>query len=56
MREPLKIEFESDSFSRLDETDDALFYETDRVVDSVGISALTTVEGIIGTLVVAKRG
>lgn len=52
MREHLKIEFDSDSFSRLDETDDALFFGADRFVDPADATALATVERIVETLVV----
>jgi SAM-dependent methyltransferase len=43
-----------DSFSRLDESDDTIFYETDRFVQHLDSLALATVEGIIGDLVVEE--
>jgi len=41
-----------DSFSRLDESDDSIFYATDRFVHHIDSLALTTVERIIGELVI----
>jgi SAM-dependent methyltransferase len=41
-----------DSFSRLDESDDAIFYATDRFVQHIDSLALATVERIIGELVI----
>ena len=41
-----------DSFSRLDESDDAIFYATDRFVQHIDSLALSTVERIIGGLVI----
>ena len=41
-----------DSFSRLDESDDSIFYETDRFVQHLDSLALSTVERIIAKLVV----
>ena len=52
MPEYKKIEFDSDSFSRLDETDDARFYELDRSDDPVDDTAMATVQQIVGTLVI----
>jgi len=43
-----------DSFSRLDESDDAIFYATDRFVHHIDSLALKTVERIIGELVVEE--
>ena len=43
-----------DSFSRLDESDDSLFYATDRFVQHIDSLALSTVERIIGELVVEE--
>ncbi|MGM0664748.1 MAG: class I SAM-dependent methyltransferase, partial [Thermodesulfobacteriota bacterium] len=40
-----------DAFSRLDESDDALFYRTDRFVSHLDRTALATVEHVIGTLI-----
>jgi class 3 adenylate cyclase len=47
--------FESDAFSRLDETEDRLFYSTDRFVDHLDAPALCKVEKIIGNLIVKKE-
>ena len=52
MRELPNIEFDSDSFSRLDETADSLLDEAARFIDPVDAIALATVERIIRTLVV----
>ena len=41
-----------DSFSRMDESDDSIFYATDRFVQHVDSLALATVERIIGELVI----
>jgi SAM-dependent methyltransferase len=41
-----------DAFSRLDESDDALFYVEDRLVPHLDALALATVEQIIGALIV----
>jgi SAM-dependent methyltransferase len=41
-----------DSFSRLDESDDSIFYATDRFVQHIDSLALATVERIIGELVI----
>ncbi|UCG14798.1 MAG: methyltransferase domain-containing protein [Deltaproteobacteria bacterium] len=43
-----------DSFSRLDESDDAIFYETDRFVQHLDSLALSTVEEIIQELVIEE--
>jgi len=43
-----------DSFSRLDESDDSIFYATDRFVQHIDSLALSTVERIIGELVVEE--
>ena len=43
-----------DSFSRLDESDDSVFYATDRFVQHIDSLALSTVERIIGELVVEE--
>jgi SAM-dependent methyltransferase len=45
-----KFDLEADAFSRLDETDDTLFYLRDRFVDHLDATALVTVERIIATL------
>jgi len=46
--------FNEDSFSRLDEADDSVFYATDRFVQHLDSLALSTVERIIGKLVVEE--
>jgi SAM-dependent methyltransferase len=43
-----------DSFSRLDESDDSIFYATDRFVQHIDSLALATVERIIGELVIEE--
>lgn len=43
-----------DAFSRADETDDSIFYERDRFVEHLDALALSTVEQIIGELVVEE--
>ena len=40
-----------DAFSRLDESDDSLFYATDRFVQHLDAAALDTVEQLIGSLI-----
>ena len=47
--------FAKDEFSRLDESDDAEFYAKDRFVSHLDSFALSTVEGIIGDLVIEKE-
>jgi SAM-dependent methyltransferase len=42
------------AFSRLDEGEDALFYETDRFVSHLDRTALATVEHVIGSLVTVE--
>ncbi|MEJ5365886.1 MAG: methyltransferase domain-containing protein [Desulfosoma sp.] len=44
-----------DAFRRLDESDDAVFYKTDRFVSHLDRTALETVEQIIGALVIEDR-
>ena len=44
-----------DAFSRLDETDDGLFYSRDRFVAHLDTTALATVEKIIGDLVIEEN-
>jgi len=46
--------FVTDAFSRLDESDDSEFYSRDRFVSHLDSLALSTVEELIGTLVVEK--
>lgn len=40
-----------DSFSRMDESDDALFYRKERFVSHLDSTALSTIESLIGTLI-----
>ena len=47
--------FPADAFSRLDESDDSEFYSKDRFVSHLDSLALSTVEKLIGTLVVEER-
>lgn len=47
--------YRRDSFSRLDESDDGLFYTTDRFVHHLDAIALATAEQLIGELVVENR-
>jgi SAM-dependent methyltransferase len=42
-------------FARQDETEDRLFYETDRMVSHLDSTALATVEELVGSLVVEQR-
>ena len=44
-----------DSFSRLDESDDSIFYAADRFVQHIDSLALSTVERIIGELVIENN-
>jgi len=46
--------FSEDSFSRLDESDDSIFYSRDRFVQHLDSLALSTVEKIIQELVIEK--
>ena len=46
--------FVTDAFSRLDESDDSEFYSRDRFVSHLDSLALSTVEKLIGTLVVEE--
>ena len=47
--------YTDEQFSRLDDSDDTDFYARDRFVDHLDSVALSTVEKLIGTLVVEKR-
>jgi SAM-dependent methyltransferase len=51
---PLSPIFHEDAFTRLDESDDGLFYATDRFVSHLDSLALRTVEKLIGELIVEK--
>jgi len=46
--------FSNEAFSRLDPSDDAVFYETDRFVSHLDSLALSTVRDIAGQLIVEK--
>lgn len=46
--------FPPDAFSRLDESDDTIFYQKDRFVTHLDRTALTTVEDIIGQLIIEE--
>jgi SAM-dependent methyltransferase len=48
---PLDPHWPTEAFSRLDETDDTLFYSRDRFVSHLDTAALATVEKIVGDLV-----
>ena len=47
--------FSEDAFSRSDESDDSIFYATDRFVQHLDSLALATVEKLIGDLVIEKN-
>jgi SAM-dependent methyltransferase len=47
--------FSKDAFSRPDESDDSIFYATDRFVQHLDSLALTTVEKLIGELVIEEN-
>jgi SAM-dependent methyltransferase len=47
--------YSEDAFSRLDESDDLLFYQKDRFVSHLDETALDTVRRLIGSLVVEDR-
>ena len=47
--------YPNDAFSRLDETDDQVFYDRDRFVSHLDSLALSTIEKLIGDLVVEKN-
>lgn len=51
----MRMVYSHDAFSRLDEADDAKFYQRDRFVNHLDAGALVTVEKLIKTLVVEKR-
>lgn len=54
MQPPEEI-FGEDAFSRLDESDDSLFYARERMVQHLDADALATVAWLIGRLVVEER-
>jgi SAM-dependent methyltransferase len=47
--------FSKDAFSRTDETDDAVFYAKDRFVSHLDSVALSTIEDVIGQLVIDEE-
>jgi SAM-dependent methyltransferase len=47
--------FSEDAFSRSDESDDSIFYTTDRFVQHLDSLALATVEKLIGDLVIEEK-
>lgn len=47
--------FPPDAFTRLDESEDALFYEQDRFVEHLDSQALSTLQGLVGGLIVEER-
>ncbi len=51
---PWEALYKREMFSRLDETDDSVFYETDRFVNHIDSLALATVRDLIDTLVVEE--
>ncbi|RJR19654.1 MAG: methyltransferase domain-containing protein [Desulfobacteraceae bacterium] len=44
-----------DSYERINETDDAFFYKTDRFVNHLDSLALQTVEDVIGSLIIEEK-
>jgi SAM-dependent methyltransferase len=52
---PLSPIFSREAFARLDESDDAQFYSTDRFVSHLDSLALETVEKLIGELIVEEN-
>jgi hypothetical protein len=46
--------FSEDAFSRSDESDDTIFYATDRFVQHLDSLALSTVEKLVGELVIEE--
>ncbi|MGD8983467.1 MAG: hypothetical protein PVI53_05555, partial [Desulfobacteraceae bacterium] len=52
---PMSPIFAKDAFSRLDESNDAQFYATDRFVSHLDSLALETVEKVIGELIVEEN-
>lgn len=55
MKSSMNPIFNEGAFSRLDETDDRVFYSKDRFVDHLDSLALDTVERLIGTLIVEEK-
>ena len=54
-RQRLSSIYTDEQFSRTDDSDDTAFYARDRFVDHLDPVALSTVERLIGTLIVEKR-
>jgi SAM-dependent methyltransferase len=52
---PQKKSLSDEMFSRIDDTDDGIFYATDRFVSHIDSLALSTVEDLIGSLVVEQN-
>lgn len=52
--ESLGQHFPADAFTRLDESEDTLFYERDRFVEHLDSLALSTVQGLVGGLIVEE--
>jgi SAM-dependent methyltransferase len=50
----MRFPFTEEAFSRLDPSDDSRFYATDRFVSHIDSLALSTVEKVIGTLIIEK--
>ena len=44
--------FDSHAFRRVDESDDGIFYSIDRFVSHLDTQALSTVENLIGNLII----
>ncbi len=51
----MTMSFPEDAFTRRDETDDALFYQRDRFVSHLDTLALSTIEDLIGRLVIEEK-
>jgi SAM-dependent methyltransferase len=47
--------YTEDAFSRMDESDDALFYSRDRLVNHLDSTALSTIEDLIGRLITVEK-
>lgn len=47
--------YPEDAFSRQDETDDAVFYSKDRFVEHLDLTALATIENLIGQVITGKN-
>ena len=51
----LKIRYTAEDFSRNDESEDSIFYSTDRMVSHLDGAALSTVQTIVGQLIIEKN-